>query len=315
MRKFCGAELGEHLAEEPLVDGVGALGDLQDDAVGLEPQRADLVAEDRPEELRIRRRGGREVQEDLAAVVALRRRLQRALPAHALERHEQLRALGQREERLAALELAAARAARERLHADHVSGRQIEDGLEDRRDVLARDRVLQQLAAPDLLADRLARDLVPRLLDAPVDQPFDAVLGVLHDARRAHERAEARRDVGALGEVPADELVELRRLLSQRRRPLRDPAVAGDEEDDLVRADVGHAEGAGGDDAVGLERLQPPDEIEQQVVVGLPAPDLLDAGPRSSGGRRGREMFPRSSSMVRRSSTSTATVGRPVSRS
>ncbi len=128
----------------------------------------------------------------------------------------------------------------------------------------------------DLLAHGLARDLVARLLDAAVDQPLDAVLRVLHDARRADEGAEARRDVGALGEVAADQLVELRGLLPERRGTLRKAAVGGDEEDDLVGADVGQAEGAGGHDAVGLERLQAAHEVEQEVVVGLPAPDLFD---------------------------------------
>jgi hypothetical protein len=102
--------------------------------------------------------------------VALGRRLERPLAAHPLERHEQLGPLGEGEERLAALELRAARAARERLHADHVPRREVEHRLEDRPDVRARDRVLEQLAAADLLAHGLARDLVPRLLDAAIDE-------------------------------------------------------------------------------------------------------------------------------------------------
>ena len=249
---------------------------------GSRPRAVDLVAEDRPEELRVRGRRRRKVEEDLPAVVPVGRRLERALAADPLERDEELRALGEGEERLAALELAAARAARERLHADHVSRRQIEDRLEHGRNVAPRDDVLQELAAPDLLAHGLPRDLVPRLLDAAVDQPLDAVLGVLHDARRPDEGAEARRDVGPLGEVPADQLVELRRLLPERRRTVHRRAPFGaDEEDDLVRADVGKAEGPLRHDAVGLERLEPPDEIEEQVVVGLPAPDLLDVALRA----------------------------------
>jgi hypothetical protein len=39
---------------------------------------------------------------------------------------------------------------------------------------------------------------------------------------------------------------------------------------------VGDAEGAGGNDPIGLKPLQAPHEVEQQVIVGLPAPDLLE---------------------------------------
>src|SRR6185295_19519422 len=99
-----------------------------------------------------RGRGGREVQEDLPSRVAARGRFQGALAANALERHEKLGALGEREEGLAALELAAAGAAGERLHPDHVSGGEVEHRLEDRLDVAPRDDVLEQLAAPDFLA-------------------------------------------------------------------------------------------------------------------------------------------------------------------
>jgi hypothetical protein len=111
------------------------------------------------------------------------------------------------------------------------------------------------------------------------------VLGVLHDPRGADEGAEARRDVGALGEIAADELVELGGFLAERRRPFHHGAAFGiDEEDDLVGADVRQAERALRNDPVGLERLETADEIEEQVVVGLPAPDFLDvalgAGPK-----------------------------------
>src|SRR5436189_165902 len=84
-------------------------------------------------------------------------------------------------------------------------------------DAAAGDRVLQQLASPDLLAHGLAGDLVARLLDAAVEESLDAVLGVLHDAGGAHEGAEARRDVGPLGEITANQLIELGGLLAERR--------------------------------------------------------------------------------------------------
>ena len=150
-------------------------------------------------------------------------------------------------------------------------------------------------------AHRLARDLVARLLDAAVDQPLDAVLRVLQDPRGADEGAEARRDVGALGEVAADQLVELRGLLAERGRALGNAAVGVDEEDDLVGAHVGNAERAGRDDAVGLERLEAPHEIEQEVVVGLPAPDLLDLalGARAEDEDREVARAPRASSAGR----------------
>src|SRR4029453_14063885 len=179
--KVLRAEFREDFAEEPLVDGVRALGDLQDDAIGLEAQRHYLVAEERSEELGVRSRRWRKVQKDLAAVVALGRRLERALPADALQRNQKLRPLGQREERLAAFELAPPWAPRQGLHADHVPGREIEHRLEDRGDVTPRDRVLEELPSADFLSHGLARYLVARLLDSAVDHALETVLGILHD--------------------------------------------------------------------------------------------------------------------------------------
>ena len=149
------AELREDLAEEALVDGVRALGDLEDDAVGLEPERArpgrGRRAPGTPGPTPPRARGsGRSGASGWPCAAASSERWRQTRSSGT----QQLRALGEREERLAALELAAARAARERLHADHVAGREVEDRLEDRPDVLPRDDVLQQLAAPDLLRAR-----------------------------------------------------------------------------------------------------------------------------------------------------------------
>ena len=131
----------------------------------------------------------------------------------------------------------------------------------------------------------------------------------------ADEGAEAPREIRPLGEIAADQLVELRRLLLERARVVQEGLVRVDDQDDLVRADVGQAEGPARHDAVRLEGLQPADEVEQQVVVGLAAPDLLDlplgAGPEDQDGERAVL----AGSACQRSSVRVATVGRPVSRS
>ena len=145
-------------------------------------------------------------------------------------------------------------------------------------------------AAPDLGADGLSRDLVPRLLDAAIDRPFEAELRVVHDAPAADVGAEPAAHVRLLGQVAADQLVELRRLLLERARVIEHPVAGSDEEDVLVGANVRHAQGPGRRDAVGLESLQAADEVEEEVVVRLPAPDLLDAslraGPEDQDGER-----------------------------
>ena len=82
--------------------------------------------------------------------------------------------------------------------------------------------------------------------------------------------------VRPLGEIAADQLVELGGLLLERARVVQEGLRRIDDQDDLVGPHVRQAEGAVRNDAVRLERLQPPDEVEEQVVVGLVAPDLLD---------------------------------------
>ncbi len=156
------------------------------------------------------------------------------------------------------------------------------------------DRVLKQLPAPNLRAHGLARHLVARVLDAAIDQALGPVLRIVRDAAGADEGTEAPREIGPLGEISADQLVELRRLLLQRARVVQERFVRVDDEDDLVGAHERKTERAGGHDAVGLEGLQPAHEVEQQVVVGLVAPDLLDppfrAGPEDQD--RERAMLP-----------------------
>src|SRR5204863_8039764 len=107
--------------------------------------------------------------------------LERLRAADALQGEKHLRPLGEGEEDLAALDLAPPRAAGEGFDSDHLSGREIENGLKERGKILARDRVVQQLAPLDLRAHRLARDLVARFPDTAVEEPLDAVLGAERD--------------------------------------------------------------------------------------------------------------------------------------
>ena len=71
----------------------------------------DLVEKERAQEVGIGDGGGREVQENLPVLAGRRGGLERQGAADALDREEHLRALGQGEKGLAALELAPARAA------------------------------------------------------------------------------------------------------------------------------------------------------------------------------------------------------------
>ena len=190
MRKFCERNLREDLAEEALVDGVRALGDLQHDAVGLEAERAHLVAEERAQELRVRGRRGREVHEDLALRVGQRGRLERRAGGRRARAAASSSVRSASEKSVSPLSNSLPRGPRERASMPIMFPvARSKTGWKTGRMSRPRDRVLQQLAAPDLGADRLARDLVARVLDAAVEQPLDAVLRVVHDPRRRRRRS------------------------------------------------------------------------------------------------------------------------------
>ena len=88
--------------------------------------------------------------------------------------------------------------------------------MEDREEIAAGDGVVQQLASLNLRPHGLAGDLVVRFLEAAIEQALDAVFRIEGDAGRADERAEPSFQVRLLGQVPADQLVELSRFLFER---------------------------------------------------------------------------------------------------
>src|SRR5262249_17018870 len=134
-----------------------------------------------------------------------------------------------------------------------------------------------ELSPADLGAHCFTSHLVARVLNPTVDEPFDPVLAVVSNTPGADESAEAAREVCSLRQIAANELVELGRLLLERSRFREETRFGLDHEHDLVGTDVGQAEDALRNDPVGLEALEPPNEIEQHVVVGFPTPDLFDA--------------------------------------
>ncbi len=76
-------------------------------------------------------------------------------------------------------------------------------------------------------------------------------------------------------------MIELACLLLERPQGVRHAGIRREHEENLVRRNVRKAERPRGQDAVGLERFQASDEVEHEVVVGLPSPDFLDPSLRA----------------------------------